>query len=281
MSISELEFKLLNDYLYAACGMNVPWEKRYLFETRLEGLLRELGVRSFAGLYARLAEQPSPDLRARVIEAMTTHETSFFRDWHPFEALRKAVLPTQAAAKARFAPLVGQRIRVLSAGCSTGQEPYSIAMTLLDWLGGQSAFGQNDISVVGMDISRPAIETARRGVYGRDEVVRHTPASFLESYFEKHAEGWRVRDHVRQLVSLQQTNINEPMNQSGFFDVIFCRNVAIYFALPARKALLQRLHDLLPPGGVLFIGAAESLLQLSDRFEMAHCGPTTYYTKRG
>lgn len=280
IEITDAEFRLLKEDLLGVCGIEVPAEKRYLFVTRLRGFLEELGCRSFAELHGRLAGSASAELKVRLVEAMTTNETSFFRDGHPFEALRTNVLPTVARRCVEAATLMRPRLRLLSAGCSTGEEPYSIAMSVAEWLDGQDALGRGDVMVHGVDVSSRALAAAKAGVYPGGGLGKHMPPSNVRKYLEKRGDGLAVRDEIRAMVTFSKVNLAEPLTRLGPFDVAFCRNVIIYFSAELKLRVLRALHEQLVPGGVLFLGASESLYPLQVPFDVVHEGRATYFVKR-
>lgn len=280
MEISELEFKLLKNYLISACGIDIPWEKRYLFVTRLGALLSELNCKSFSQFYGVIAKKSNDELKGRLVEAMTTNETSFFRDRHPFDTFRKVILPKIAQSKKNGTIPMGGRIRVWSVGCSTGEEPYSIAISIADWLKNKTNFDWTEIQVIGVDISKSAIRHARKAIYHKSRIEKHIPYSYLEEYFELTSEGWKVSEHIRRMVSFSEINLNEPMEQFGVFDVIFCRNVMIYFSPEGKKKILQSFYKMLNENGVLIMGASETIFDFPEKFKGMHSGPTTYYMKQ-
>lgn len=279
MEISELEFGLLRKYLHSKSGIDVPWEKKYLFETRLDELLQELSVRSFAELYRKLTLSGLSDIHGRLVEAMTTNETGFFRDRHPFEALEKGILP--AVAKERLCHDVGvsRRIRVASIGCSTGEEPYSIAIIMREWLRRNLDFDESNVAILAVDISRVALEQAKRGKYKKERIEGVVSWHYINEYFEHDGEMYCVNQNVKKLVSFAEVNLNNGLEHLGYFDVIFCRNVMIYFAPDLKLRLIGMFHRMLNYQGVLVLGASESLLTVSDDFKIAHHGATSYYIK--
>ncbi len=278
--INDIEFSLLRGYLLEACGIDVTPEKRYLFATRLGVLLGELGCASFSELYNRLRHRDDPVLRKRLVEAMTTHETGFFRDLHPFDNLERFLLPELARRRAEKS-MLPPRLRLLSVGCSTGEEPYSLAICLDRWLRGQSSLTRNDVSVMAVDISRAVLDIARQGVYDEDR-LRGLPASTRQDYLRRTPQGkWAVRQDVRALVTFGEANLAESLDHLGSFDVIFCRNVIIYFSLELKKTILRRFYQMLNDGGVLVLGASENLYKLSGDFTTRHLDRTTCYVKEG
>lgn len=254
------------------CGVLLDPSKAYLVESRLGRLAREHGCASYRELCERARSQSDGLLRSQIIDAITTHETLFFRDQAPFEALQFRVLPDLIDARTRAkAP---RRLRFWSAACSTGQEPYSIAMTLCETLPDRKAW---DLAILATDISDAAIQQASRGWYAPHEIQRGMKPALLAKYFVAKNGGYQVRDELRAMVAFRRRNLLEPFADLGIFDVIFCRNVAIYFDAPKRRDLFLRLARQLAPDGVLFVGSAESLLDLGPRFmPHNHCRATFY-----
>ena len=277
VEINDIEFNLLKGYLSRICGIEVPSEKRYLFKTRLSDFLAQEGCESFSALYARLAASSDKMLQRRLVQAMTTHESSFFRDWHPFDVLTRKLLPTIMSRRVSEAKTGRPRIRILSCGCSSGQEPYSIAMCVREWACRQDGFTEKDVSILGIDISRRILAKAEAGVYADMEMGRYMPDRFRGRYFTQKHGMWHLSEDIRRQVRFAELNLAEDFAFLGRFDIIFCRNVIIYFSAELRREVTKQFCRMLNPGGALVLGASESLYQLSDQFEAAHDGPTTYY----
>ncbi len=279
IAMNDVEFRLFKEYLAEMCGIEVPPEKRYLFVTRLTGLLEEIDCSSFSQFYARLAKEPNGELKGRLVEAMTTNETSFFRDDHPFRALRDHLLPEIGERRRAAMRYTRPRIRFLSAGCSTGEEPFSIAICASEWLKGEDFYTRNDIGILAVDISRRVLERARRGRYASARLSKSVSQQHLDDYFEDSAEGRVLQPRIRAMVSFEQQNLAEPFTIASPFDVIFCRNVMIYFSEELKRHLLDRLYEMLQPNGILFLGASESMYPFSERFRTIHTEETTYYVR--
>ena len=279
ISMSDEEFVPLQAYLREACGIDVPPEKRYLFETRLGELLRDEKCLSFTELYNRLAERRGVLLRARLVDAMATNETSFFRDGHPFDVLERDVLPRLYGR--RLAETGGARpgLRLLCAGCSSGEEPYSLAMVLGDWARRQPGCRTEQASVLGIDVSRTMLEQARRAIYPAERVEGAVPTRFREQFLQKEDGRYEVIPELRSLVTFRELSLAVGVEFLGRFDVIFCRNVLIYFSEALRRRLLQAFFRMLLPGGALFLGATEGTYGTALDFETVHATRTTYYAK--
>ncbi len=278
MNISDREFGVLKEYLIQESGIDVTEEKRYLFTTRLSDLLKSEGCKTFSDFFKILSSGKREDLVDNVIALMTTHESGFFRDSHPYQVFKDSILPEVAkrrAAQARFLP---PRLRVLSAGCSFGQEPYSIALCIQQWLPTQSVFSLQSVTIMGIDLSALTIEHAKTGIFSNQEIGKQLSSQERQQYFRKHGERWQLCEEIRKMVTFQQVNLIKPFDNLGKFDVIFCRNVIIYFSIEGRKAALGHLRRVLEPEGILFLGSAESLYNLSNEFSSRAVGQTTYYT---
>jgi chemotaxis protein methyltransferase CheR len=279
IDMNDVEFRLFKEYLSNMCGIEVPPEKRYLFVTRMSGLLEEIGCSSFSQFYARLVDKSGAELKGRLVEAMTTNETGFFRDSHPFQALQKQLLPAIGERRRAEMRYTRPRIRILSAGCSTGEEPFSIAMCVSEWLKRDEFFTRNDISITGIDISRRVLEQARSGRYPSARFEKSIPQEYVDNYFESSSTGRVLRPQIRAMVSFEEINLAEPFELSGPFDVVFFRNVMIYFAAELKTEVVGRIYDMLRPEGILFLGASESMYPFSERFRTVHTDETTYYVR--
>ncbi len=253
------------------CGVALDDTKGYLIESRLSALADEAGCADYQQL-CRQAIAGDRALRTQIIDAITTQETLFFRDSSPFEALKHKALPESIDAKA--GELFPKRIRIWSAACSTGQEPYSIAMVLSELIPDIHTW---DVNILATDISDEAIARASRGHYREHEISRGMQPGMLSKYFFQEANGWRVKDELRALVRFQRRNLLKPLTDLGTFDIIFCRNVAIYFEPQARRNLFLRLAERLTPKGYLFVGSSESLSDLGPQFAPQHHCRTVFY----
>jgi chemotaxis protein methyltransferase CheR len=232
--------------------------KEYLVQSRLQPLAQELGLRDISALVGRL-KLGEPVLAMQVVEAMATHETSFFRDIHPFDALRDSVLPELIAARARQ-----RSLRIWSAAASTGQEAYSIAITLRAHF---AELANWKVSILATDLSHAVLERAREGRYSQIEINRGLPASMLLEYFERDGAAWRVRPEIRRMVDFRALNLVQPWPALGRLDLIFLRNVLIYFDVATKRAVLANVRKVMAPDGYLFLGSAETTLRYDDAFE--------------
>jgi chemotaxis protein methyltransferase CheR len=275
--ISAGDFKLLRDFIERECGIVLGEEKAYLIETRLAGLLAETGCSDYGAFYRLAMSQTMADLRDRVIDAMTTNETLWFRDSHPFAILREKLLPTLAAellASRRF------RIRIWSAASSTGQEPYSIAMEVLEFCRRNPGVRPEQFEILATDISPSALFLARAGRYDAAAIGRGLPQEMKDRYFTQQGPVWCVNDEVKRLVSLRKFNLQDALSPLGRLDIVFCRYVTIYFSEAFKQRIYGEIAHLLAPEGYLIISAVENLLGLSDRFTpLSHAGGTYYQCK--
>jgi chemotaxis protein methyltransferase CheR len=237
-------------------GIVLTEDKSYLLETRLGPVLARFGLGSLEALGAKLRALPGEAMERAVVEALTTHESSFFRDGRPFEHLRTA-LPALLAAKP-----AGERLRIWSAACSTGQEAYSIAILAAEALG---AAARSRVEILGTDISGEILARAREGAFSQFEVQRGLPIRALMAHFVQEGGRWKVRPELAALVRFEERNLLADCAALGRFDVIFCRNVLIYFDAPTKTRVLDRLAGQLAPGGLLYLGAAETVVGLTDR----------------
>lgn len=246
----------IRDWLYQETALAYPESKRTFLERRLSDLVLEWDAGDLGGLWQRC--QASPTVRSSVIDALTINETSFFRMPAHFQALASQL--SELAAKRRTGILDRPRLRIWSAACSTGEEPYSIAMTVL----AQPDRGFTT-EILATDLCQQAIAKARAGIYG-DWRLDNLPAGYRDAYFEPDPQGLRIKPAVKELVRFQPHNLKAPP-PPGSWDVIFCRNVMIYFDNAFRQELLARLYQALAPGGVLFVGEGETLHLVPHAFE--------------
>jgi chemotaxis protein methyltransferase CheR len=247
--------------------------KEYLALSRLDPIAREAGVASVAALVDVLrAESDASRLHERVVDALTTNETTFFRDHNPFESLRTHVLPDLIGERRR-----SRSLAIWSAGCSSGQEPYSIAMAvrehfpeLLTWR----------LTILGTDISPSVLDRARRGHYGQLEVNRGLPAHLLVRHFTRAGMEWEIEEPIRRMVRFERHNLVGEWPVLPTFDLILMRNVMIYFDADAKRRVLARVHAQLAPHGYLLLGASETTYKLSDDFDRDPDGRTVWYRPR-
>jgi chemotaxis protein methyltransferase CheR len=273
MDLPPATFDELRRVIRRLCGIMLSEEKAYLIRHRLEPVVRDNGLAGFEDLARRLRGHGGAALHDAVVEAITTGETAFFRDGHPFEAFRRHVLPDLAAR--------GRRMRLWCAAAATGQEPYSVAMIVYDFIEANRARGvsEGSFSILATDVSPRALAAARAAEYTPQEAARGLTAALLARHFEQRGERWVVREPVRGLVDFRRANLVEPFAALGTFDAIFCRNVLIYFDDDTRRRVCAQLHAALADGGWLLLGSAENLYGISKGFESVRHGETLLYRK--
>ena len=256
--MTPLEYDFLRRSLRERSGLVLSADKQYLVESRLLPIARKAGLATLGELVAMLRRGDSEGLMTAVVEAMTTNETFFFRDKVPFENFRTAILPALLAA--RWAQ---RSIRIWSAAASTGQEPYSLAMTLKELA--DSVAGWR-IEIVATDLAGGVLQKAQDGIYSQFEVQRGLPIAFLIKYFSKVGDMWQIAPELRAMVKFRQLNLLADFSALGAFDLIFCRNVLIYFDQDTKTDLLNRLGRLAADDGYLVLGAAETVVGLTECF---------------
>jgi chemotaxis protein methyltransferase CheR len=276
VQVADREITRIAELVEGLCGVILDESKGYLIESRLGRLAEEAGCASFGEFCDKACRNGAPTLSTRIIDAITTQETLFFRDGSPFEALRHKAIPELIDARATS--LFPKRMRIWSAACSTGQEVYSIAMTLSELVPNIAAW---DVKILGTDISDAAIKQASLGRYAKHEVDRGMKPVLLQKYFAREPDGWRVKDEIRFLADFQRRNLLKPFTDLGTFDVIFCRNVAIYFDAKTKRDLFQRLARQLAPNGYLFVGSSESLTDVGPQFVPQHHCRAVFYQPNG
>lgn len=261
-------------YIYSLCAVTLDASKGYLIESRLASLVEESGCASYGALLARAKTDPSRALERRIVDAITTNETFFFRDTTPFDLLRHKIVPDLIDRRVRAG---ASRIRIWSAACSTGQELYSIAILLKELLGDPERYG---VRLLGSDISDDAVARASRGHYSPVEISRGLSEAQRTRYFVPTAGGWQIRDEIRALASFKKLNLMTDFSALGRFDVIFCRNVAIYFTENDKISLFRRIERVLEPDGYLVVGSMESLHGICPQFDSKRHLRSLYYQLR-
>jgi chemotaxis protein methyltransferase CheR len=254
------------DTLKARSGLTLGPDKMYLVETRLAPLIKREGLRTLDELATRL--RPGSKLESDMVEAMTTNESLFFRDTKPFDLLRTAILPKLHANRAPGTPL-----RIWSAAAANGQEAYSIAMIVA---GLAQELGGRRVEIMGTDIAREPLERARQGLYTQFEVQRGLPMQMLVKHFTKEDQQWRIKQALRDAVSFRLWNLLSDLGPLGRFDVVFCRNVLIYFDPPTKRRVLEAIARQMQPDGLLFLGGAETVLGVTEVFRPVAVGGSGY-----
>jgi chemotaxis protein methyltransferase CheR len=274
-AITRDELGTWSRYIKEICGIHLDDSKGYLIETRLAGLARETGVGSLAELYYRAKSSPN-GLRQKIIDAVTTNETSFFRDATPFELLQHKLIP-ELIDRRKGTGAGRPIIRIWSAACSTGQEAYSTGIVLRELLGDLTRY---DVRILGTDISDQVVAQASYGHYTKLEVERGLPPDKVQRHFISDGDRWKIRDEIRALATFRKMNLLEPFAFPAPFDIVFCRNVAIYFTEPDRARLFRSIGRCLAPDGALIIGSTESLAGLCPEFEPQRYMRTVFYRKK-
>jgi len=272
VAITAEEVVIWARYVQETCGIVLDQSKAYLLETRLGGLMREAGASGFTDLFYKLKADVSDTLRGKVVDAITTNETSFFRDTAPFELLRHKLLPELIDRRSKGVRPIPMRI--WSAACSTGQEVYTVGIILKELLGNFSGY---DIRILGTDVSNRAIAAASRGHFTHLEIQRGLSEAAAEKYFTREAGEWKVRDEVRALATFRRMNLLEAFAFPVPFDIIMCRNVAIYFSEQDRSRMFRNLSRCLARDGNLIIGSTESLTGLCPEFVPQRYLRTVFY----
>lgn len=266
------DFQVFREFLEKACGIVLGDNKQYLVASRLNRLLEQHQIKSLGELVSRIQTQPRAGLREAVVDAMTTNETLWFRDAYPFEVLKNRLIPEFIKANP------GQRLRIWSAACSSGQEPYSLSMSIDEF--DRTNLGQlrGGAQIVATDLSGGILTAAKSAEYDSLSVARGLSAERLARYFDQSAPGrWTVKQPIRSRVEFRALNLLDSYAMLGKFDIVFCRNVLIYFSADLKKDILKRMHATLKPGGYLVLGASEALNGLPELYQMVQCSPGIVY----
>jgi chemotaxis protein methyltransferase CheR len=269
----KLEFDYLRQLVRERSAIVLDESKEYLVEMRLMSLARVEGFDSVDELSRHLRAKAFGPLHAQVVDAMTTNETSFFRDLHPFETMKTELLP--AVFKRNEA---GRSVSIWCAACSSGQEPYSLAMQLYDTF--PQVRGGWKINLLAGDLSQEMLKRARLGIFSQLEINRGLPAPLLIKYFKKDGAAWQVKDEIRSMIQFHELNLVGAWPALPPLDFIFLRNVLIYFDLETKRQILKKARNVLKPDGILFLGGAETTLNLDDSWERVQSGKTVYYRIR-
>lgn len=269
------DIKEISKYILHISGIDLKESKAYLIETRLGDLMKEYKCSSYRELCSKAKTDSNKAIENKIIDAISTNETLFFRDIRPFEVLQHKILPDLIDRRTeRSSGLLPIPIRIWSAACSTGQEVYSIAMVLKELLLDLKKY---NVKLLGTDISDSAIGQASYGTYNKFEIERGLSKEKLQKYFIPNGGNWKINDEIRAMVSFAKQNILKPFAGLGKLDIIFCRNVGIYFNLENRKKLFENIASILAPDGYLIIGSTESLTGICSLFEPKRYLRTIYY----
>jgi len=272
-SVAEIHtenYRFLQKIVYSETGIVLEEDKSYLFQSRLSPIVRQLGLHSVNDLCALLLATREPAIGRQVVEAMTTNETYFFRDPAHYDAIRTVLLPRLKQERRDT-----RKLRFWSAASSTGQEAYSLAMALLD-----EGFADWNIQILGTDFSSPVLERARAGKYQQIEVNRGLPAALLVKHFRRSGLEWQVSEPVRTMARFETIDLRKSMAALGPFDLVFCRNVMIYFDAETKRKIMKELHGTLFRGGWLMLGGAETAFGVEEWFDRQTVGNAIVYVAR-
>lgn len=268
------EFDQFRQFLEDACGISLGDNKQYLVTNRIRRILEEHNIASFGELVKALKFGLNRKLKDQVIDSMTTNETFWFRDNYPYDHLKNTLLPQLMSPNNRqFGP-----VRIWSAACSSGQEPYSISMMVEEYKRQSMGNLPRPVQIVATDLSSTVLDQAKRGEYDKLSVMRGLSADRLERYFDNPDPTlWRVKGFVKERIDFRSLNLMDSYAALGKFDIVFCRNVLIYFNADLKRQILQKIHASLKPQGLLFLGSSEGLAGAADIFEMIRCEPGILY----
>lgn len=281
LSISPQEFSMLRRYIEEQCGIHLGEDKSYLIENRLSNLVLECGCSSFGEFYHKIRYSPRTlDLKSAVLDAIATNETLWFRDSHPFRVLRESLFPR---LKEEIDQGRRERIAIWSAACSTGQEPFSIAMTAFDVFSqaGREEECARRVRITASDVSCKSLAAARAGRYSEAAIRRGLPPAYLHRHFHKTDNHWEIESRIRNMISFAQYNLKEPPPGTfGSFDLVFLRNVIIYFSDEFKRTIFSKIARLMSPRGYLFLGTGETINTYTDAFEVLEDAGSIYYRVR-
>ena len=268
MSLTATSFDWVRELVRKESAIVLQPGKEYLVEARLLPIARQMGLPDVTKLVETVRVRPSAEDTRRIVEALTTNETSWFRDGDPFTALTSTVMPALLAARGP-----NERLQIWSAASSSGQEPYTIAMLLDDALPNAAS----RVSITATDLSREMVQRTKAGRFSQLEVNRGLPAPMLVRHFQRAGTEWEVSPTLRRMVTASECNLAAPLPRMGPFDVVYLRNVLIYFDLQTKQSILRRVRDLMRPDGWLFLGAAETTLGVDDSWERVVIGRSSAY----
>jgi len=263
LKITLEEIKLITKYIYEISGIYLDESKKYLLETRLNAIAEEHGCATYQDFFNKTKMDATKSIERKIIDAISTNETLFFRDTGPFQLLQHKIFPELIDARSSKMPSLKTNLKIWSAASSTGQELYSVAIVLQELLGDLSKYS---IKLLGTDISDAAVAQASSGKFNKFEIERGLARDKLNKYFTPAGQTWKINDQTRAMVNFRKFNLMHPFTGLGKFDVVLCRNVAIYFTLEDRKKLFNKIAEVLEPDGFLIIGSTESLTGICPRF---------------
>lgn len=253
------DFELFQTLLKQRSGLVLSKDKAYLLESRLMPVARKWGLKGLDELVRDVRSKRDEKVLKDITEAMTTNESSFFRDQRPFDQFKNLILPQFLQSRAAV-----KKLRIWSAACSSGQEAYSLAMILKEE---KAKLAGWNIEIVGTDISSEILDRAKQGLYSQFEVQRGLPIQMLVKYFQQKGDKWQISDELRRMVTYREFNLLKDLGPLGKFDIVFCRNVLIYFDQPTKGMVLNNISKITPNDGVLYLGGAETVLGISSKFK--------------
>lgn len=253
------DFDFYKELLYTKSGLSLTPDKSYLLESRLTPVAKKAEYETLDAMTAALRGAADPALINQIIEAMTTNETSFFRDMRPFDTFKDVVLKYMKDSRS-----AQKKIRIWCAAASSGQEPYTLAILLKE---AAAEFPGWSFEIVGTDISNEILDQARNGKYSQFEVQRGLPITLLMKYFTQDGDRWQMNEEIRNMVKYDYFNLLDPMSALGTFDIVFCRNVLIYFDEQTKGTVLAKMAKQMPTDGYLFLGGAETVIGITDSFK--------------
>ncbi|MBU3022150.1 protein-glutamate O-methyltransferase CheR [Aestuariibacter sp. A3R04] len=272
--VSVESYRQFGEFLQQQCGISLGDNKQYLVRSRLASLMHQFNFDSMDALIAGTIRGGNRSLLQAVLDAMTTNETLWFRDSYPYELLINTIFPALTAQN--------RRLRIWSAACSSGQEPYSIAMSVLEYQRTRPGSLRSGVEIVGTDISSSMLDKCNKGTYDELSLSRGLSAERRQRYFKANGGGMQeVIPEVKRMVSFRSLNLLNSYAGLGRFDIVFCRNVLIYFPADVKTKILQQIAAQLQPGGILFLGASESIGEAASLFSMVKCHPGLYFQKKG
>ena len=254
------DFQFVADMVKKRSGLVLTKEKGYLLESRLQPLARKQGMKDIGELIKAMRTRRDEALMHAVTDALTTNETFFFRDMKPFDTFRDTVLPKLLESRR-----TQKSFKIWCAAASTGQEPYSLAIVLKEHAAKMPGWR---VSILGTDISTEALKRAKDGLFSQFEVQRGLPVQLMVKYFRKNGNFWEIDPALKAMIQFREFNLLDGFRALGQFDVVFCRNVLIYFDTPAKSDILARMRQQMPTDGILFLGGAETVLGVTDKFKM-------------
>jgi chemotaxis protein methyltransferase CheR len=273
-NVDQAEFDQFRQFLEDACGISLGDNKQYLVTNRMRRLMDDHKIASFGELVRNLRQGVHRKLKEQVIDAMTTNETFWFRDVYPYDHLKNNLFSQLMSGNNKmFGP-----VRIWSAACSSGQEPYSISMMAEEFKQKNMGNLARQVQIVATDLSTTVLEQARQGEYDKLSVMRGLSNERLDKFFDKTSDGnWKVKSFLRDRIEFRPINLMDSYAGLGKFDIVFCRNVLIYFNADLKRQILQKIHASLKPQGILYLGSSEGLAGAADLFEMVRCEPGILY----